>query len=285
MNTAINQAMQTIANQQQGIDKQAVASVLGQTPPPDKLYEIDEILTKTGEFTSECYINRDLSTLRFQLRVLAQATNPRYPLLERMFFLTIFSSNMDEFFEIRVAGLMQKMKQGDHLSSLDGRKPSELLAEISQVAHRAVEEQYRILNNDILPELAENDIRYLKRHELSESQKVWMKEYFFEQVLPVLTPISIDPAHPFPRLVNKSLNFIVSLEGKDAFGRDINLAIVPAPRSLPRVIRLPDELTGGKEHHVMLSAIIHEHVGELFLGMKVTGCHQFRLTRNADLAL
>lgn len=108
MNTAINQAMQTIANQQQGIDKQAVASVLGQTPPPDKLYEIDEILTKTGEFTSECYINRDLSTLRFQLRVLAQATNPRYPLLERMFFLTIFSSNMDEFFEIRVAGLMQK---------------------------------------------------------------------------------------------------------------------------------------------------------------------------------
>ncbi|WP_406564490.1 polyphosphate kinase 1 [Moraxella bovoculi] len=242
-------------------------------------------MNEVGGFTPECYINRDLSTLRFQLRVLAQAVNPRNPLLERMFFLTIFSSNMDEFFEIRVAGLLQKMKNGDKSSSLDGRKPSELLAEISRVAHRAVEEQYRILNEEILPELAKSDIRYLKRHELTDAQKVWMRGYFFNQVLPVLTPISIDPAHPFPRLVNKSLNFIVSLEGKDAFGRDINRAIVPAPRSLPRVIRLPDELTGGKDHHIMLSAVIHEHVGELFLGMKVIGCHQFRLTRNADLAL
>ena len=102
---------------------------------------------------------------------------------------------------------------------------------------------------------------------------------------PVLTPISLDPAHPFPRLVNKSLNFIVTLEGKDAFGRQIDLAVVPAPRSLPRVVRLPDELTGGKEHHVMLSAIIHEHVSDLFPGMTATGCYQFRVTRNADLAL
>ncbi|MDU5863628.1 MAG: polyphosphate kinase 1, partial [Acinetobacter sp.] len=106
-----------------------------------------------------------------------------------------------------------------------------------------------------------------------------------EQVAPVLTPISLDPAHPFPRLVNKSLNFIVTLEGKDAFGRQIDLAVVPAPRSLPRVVRLPDELTGGKEHHVMLSAIIHEHVSDLFPGMTATGCYQFRVTRNADLAL
>ena len=112
-----------------------------------------------------------------------------------------------------------------------------------------------------------------------------MKKYFQEQVAPVLTPISLDPAHPFPRLVNKSLNFIVTLEGKDAFGRQIDLAVVPAPRSLPRVVRLPDELTGGKEHHVMLSAIIHEHVSDLFPGMTATGCYQFRVTRNADLAL
>ncbi|MDO4441030.1 MAG: polyphosphate kinase 1 [Moraxella sp.] len=260
-------------------------SVLGTVPPPAQLTKITPIMNEVGGFTPECYINRDLSTLRFQLRVLAQAVNPRHPLLERMFFLTIFSSNMDEFFEIRVAGLLQKMKNGDKSSSLDGRKPSEILAEISRVAHRAVDEQYRILNEEILPELAKSDIRYLKRHELTDAQKAWMREYFFNQVLPVLTPISIDPAHPFPRVVNKSLNFIVSLEGKDAFGRDINRAIVPAPRSLPRVIRLPDELTGGKDHHIMLSAVIHEHVGELFLGMKVTGCHQFRLTRNADLAL
>lgn len=267
------------------IEQQAMQSVLGTAPPPNRLHEITPIKNESGHYTPECYINRDLSTLRFQLRVLAQALNPRHPLLERMFFLIIFSSNMDEFFEIRVAGLIQKMKNGDKSSSIDGRKPSEILAEISQVAHRAVEEQYRILNEEILPELAKADIRYLKRHELTNAQKAWMREYFFQQVLPVLTPISIDPAHPFPRLVNKSLNFIVSLEGKDAFGRDINRAIVPAPRSLPRVIRLPDELTGGKDHHVMLSAVIHEHVAELFLGMKVTGCHQFRLTRNADLAL
>ena len=238
-----------------------------------------------GSYSPSSYIHRDLSLLQFHLRVLAQAASPRHPLLERLFFLIIFSSNMDEFFEIRVAGIMQKLNLGDVATSPHGKRPSEILNEISAVARDAIKEQYRILNEDILPALADEDIRYLKRDELNAAQSAWMKQYFFEQVAPVLTPISIDPAHPFPRLVNKSLNFIVSLEGKDAFGRDINLAIVPAPRSLPRVIRLPDELTGGREHHVMLSAIIHEHVSELFLGMSVTGCHQFRLTRNADLDL
>lgn len=250
------------------------------------MIELEELFDETGAYTPNCYINRDLSSLRFQLRVLAQATNPRFPLLERMFFLTIFSSNLDEFFEIRVAGLIKKFKQqNDAATGIDGRRPSDVLQRISTIAHRAVDEQYRILNEDILPELAKHDIRYLRRGELSDAQRAWMKEYFFTQVMPVLTPISIDPAHPFPRLVNKSLNFIVSLEGKDAFGRDINLAIVPAPRSLPRIIRLPDELTDGKEHHVMLSAVIHEHVSELFLGMQVKGCYQFRLTRNADLTV
>lgn len=180
---------------------------------------------------------------------------------------------------------MQKLNIGDVSSNDQGMRPSEVLKEISATAHDAIDEQYRILNEDILPALANDGIRYLKREELNAEQSAWMKRYFTEQVSPVLTPISIDPAHPFPRLVNKSLNFIATLEGKDAFGRDINLAIVPAPRSLPRVIRLPDELTGGKEHHVMLSAVIHEHIGELFPGMSVTGCHQFRLTRNADLDL
>ena len=238
-----------------------------------------------GSYSSSSYINRDLSLLQFHMRVLAQAASPLHPLLERLFFLIIFSSNLDEFFEIRVAGLMQKLNLGDAPHSPHGMRPSETLSEISLVAHKAIDEQYRILNEDILPALAEQDIRYLKRDELNAKQSAWMKRYFIEQVSPVLTPISIDPAHPFPRLVNKSLNFIASLEGKDAFGRDINLAIVPAPRSLPRVIRLPDELTGGKEHHVMLSAVIHEHIGDLFPGMNVTGCHQFRLTRNADLDL
>ncbi len=194
-----------------------------------------------GSYSSSSYINRDLSLLQFHMRVLAQAASPLHPLLERLFFLIIFSSNLDEFFEIRVAGLMQKLNLGDAPHSPHGMRPSETLSEISLVAHKAIDEQYRILNEDILPALAEQDIRYLKRDELNAKQSAWMKRYFIEQVSPVLTPISIDPAHPFPRLVNKSLNFIASLEGKDAFGRDINLAIVPAPRSLPRVIRLPDE--------------------------------------------
>ncbi|MBH0006204.1 polyphosphate kinase 1 [Psychrobacter sp. SWN149] len=249
------------------------------------LAEIDWQRSEDGNYSANSYINRDLSLLQFHLRVLAQAASPRHPLLERLFFLIIFSSNLDEFFEIRVAGIMQKLNIADVSTSAHGMRPSEVLNEISAITHEAISEQYRILNEDILPALALEDIRYLKREELNAKQSAWMKRYFTEQVLPVLTPISIDPAHPFPRLVNKSLNFIATLEGKDAFGRDINLAIVPAPRSLPRVIRLPDELTGGKEHHVMLSAIIHEHIGELFPGMSVTGCHQFRLTRNADLDL
>ncbi len=251
----------------------------------DNLTQVDWQRSEDGSYSPSSYINRDLSLLQFHLRVLAQAASPRHPLLERLFFLMIFSSNLDEFFEIRVAGIMQKLNLGNVSTSAHGMRPSEILNEISAVTHDAINEQYRILNEDILPALAEQDIRYLKRDELNVEQSAWMKRYFIEQVAPVLTPISIDPAHPFPRLVNKSLNFIATLEGKDAFGRDINLAIVPAPRSLPRVIRLPDELTGGKEHHIMLSAVIHEHVGELFPGVNVTGCHQFRLTRNADLDL
>lgn len=251
----------------------------------ESLTDIDWQRSEDGSYSPSSYINRDLSLLQFHLRVLAQAASSRHPLLERLFFLIIFSSNIDEFFEIRVAGIMQKLNLGDVSTSVHGMRPSEVLEEISVITHAAIAEQYRILNEDILPALAKEDIRYLKRDELNSEQSAWMKRYFTEQVSPVLTPISIDPAHPFPRLVNKSLNFIATLEGKDAFGRDINLAIVPAPRSLPRVIRLPDELTGGKEHHVMLSAVIHEHIGELFPGMNVTGCHQFRLTRNADLDL
>nr|HQV21492.1 polyphosphate kinase 1 [Agitococcus sp.] len=159
------------------------------------------------------------------------------------------------------------------------------LKQISDICHQAVEKQYRILNEDLFPALAAENIRFLKRDELNPEQAAWVKQYFREQVLPVLTPISLDPAHPFPRLVNKSLNFIVSLEGKDAFGRQIALAIVPAPRSLPRVVRLPDELVQGGDQHVLLSAIIHEHVSELFSGMVATGCYQFRVTRNADLTV
>ncbi|MHA3052073.1 polyphosphate kinase 1 [Acinetobacter sp. ANC 4641] len=231
------------------------------------------------------YINRELSILDFHLRVLEQAVDPLHPLLERLNFLLIFSRNLDEFFEIRVAGVMEQLTLGNESHSPDGLTPKQVLEQISKTAHIAIERQYRILNQEILARLREEDICFLRRGELTPAQTAWVKKYFQEQVAPVLTPISLDPAHPFPRLVNKSLNFIVTLEGKDAFGRQIDLAVVPAPRSLPRVVRLPDELTDGKEHHVMLSAIIHEHVSDLFPGMTATGCYQFRVTRNADLAL
>ena len=241
--------------------------------------------TATEYSYNERYINRELSILDFHLRVLEQAVDPLHPLLERMNFLLIFSRNMDEFFEIRVAGMMEQLTLGNESRSPDGLTPKQVLDQISKTAHEAIERQYRILNEEIFPKLREEDICFLRRGELTPAQSVWIKKYFQEQVAPVLTPISLDPAHPFPRLVNKSLNFIVTLEGKDAFGRQIDLAVVPAPRSLPRVVRLPDELTGGKEHFVMLSAIIHEHVSDLFPGMTATGCYQFRVTRNADLAL
>lgn len=229
------------------------------------------------------YLNRELSILDFNLRVLEQATDLRHPLIERLNFLLIFSRNLDEFFEIRVAGLQQQIMMGQANPGPDGLLPQEVLATISALCHAAVERQYRILNEDLLPALAEENIRYLRREEWNDQQATWVRRYFKEQVLPVLTPIGLDPAHPFPRLVNKSLNFIVSLEGKDAFGRQISLAVVPAPRSLPRVVRVPDELTDGGDQHVMLSSIIHEHVSELFPGMTANGCFQFRVTRNADM--
>ncbi|WP_445115211.1 polyphosphate kinase 1 [Acinetobacter sp. WZC-1] len=246
---------------------------------------VNSTSTDTEYSYNERYINRELSILDFHLRVLEQAVDPLHPLLERMNFLLIFSRNMDEFFEIRVAGVMEQLTLGNESHSPDGLTPKQVLESISATTHAAVERQYRILNEEIFPKLREEDICFLRRGELTPAQSVWIKKYFQEQVAPVLTPISLDPAHPFPRLVNKSLNFIVTLEGKDAFGRQIDLAVVPAPRSLPRVVRLPDELTGGKEHFVMLSAIIHEHISDLFPGMTATGCYQFRVTRNADLAL
>jgi polyphosphate kinase len=230
----------------------------------------------------EFYLNRELSILAFNLRVLEQSLDDVHPLLERLSFLRIFSSNLDEFFEIRVAGLKRQLSLGRATPEPDGMLPNEVLSRISELCHSAVDRQYRILNEVVLPAMAQENIRFLKREEWSEKQSAWIKKYFREQVYPVLTPIGLDPAHPFPRVVNKSLNFIVSLEGKDAFGRALNFAIVPAPRSLPRMIRLPDE-TGSGDSFVFLSSIIHEHAQELFPGMSVQGSYQFRVTRNADI--
>ena len=230
------------------------------------------------------YINRELSLLQFNLRVLEQAMDEHHPLMERLNFLLIFSSNMDEFFEIRVAGLKNRLETGTGRPGPDGMLAEEVLAEVARVTHDAVQRQYHILQNILLPALAEEGVHFLRREDWTPAQTEWVKKYFRDQIYPVLTPIALDPAHPFPRLVNKSLNFIVSLDGKDAFGRSTGLAIVPAPRSLPRLMRLPEEICeDGNDNFIFLSSMIHAHVSDLFPGMKATGCYQFRVTRNADL--
>ncbi len=234
---------------------------------------------------SGLYIHRELSQLQFNIRVLDQALDERTPLLERLKFLLIFSRNMDEFFEIRVAGLKGQIALDHELIGPDAIPPRRALAEISEIAHRQIERQYAILNERILPELAEKGIRIVRRTQWTQKQKLWVRRYFREEVAPLVTPIGLDPTHPFPLLVNKSLNFIVRLDGIDAFGRDSGLAIVPAPRILPRLIRMPPEICEGGDNYVLLSSMIHAHAEELFPGMQVLGCYQFRLTRNADLTL
>jgi len=234
-------------------------------------------------FAPEFYLNRELGLLSFNRRVLAQAENRAYPLLERLRFLCIVSSNLDEFFEVRVAGLHAEIEAGSAPIYPDQLRADQVYKQVAGEARELVARQYALLNKEILPGLEQHGIRFLRRSEFTPQQADWMKGYFLREVMPVLTPIGLDPAHPFPRVLNKSLNFAVELEGKDAFGRNSGIAIVQAPRVLPRVIRLPQNVAGAEYDFVFLSSILHEHVGELFSGMKVLGCYQFRLTRNSEL--
>ncbi|MBM6551076.1 polyphosphate kinase 1 [Marinomonas ostreistagni] len=231
----------------------------------------------------ELYFNRELSHLQFNARVLEQAMDENHPILNRLMFLCIFSSNMDEFFEIRVAGLKSQIEYSREKNGPDGMHPAKVLDLISDHAHQLVRRQYRILNDIIFPKLAEENIRFIRRSVWTEQQSAWVKRYFRDNVLPIISPIGLDPAHPFPRLANKTFNFVVELEGRDAFGRENGLAIVPAPSSLPRLVKLPDDVCDGGDNMVFLSSIIHAHADQLFPGMTVKGCYQFRLTRNADL--
>ena len=234
-------------------------------------------------FPTEHFINRELSLLQFQRRVLAQAADSGVPLLERLRFLCIVSSNLDEFFEIRVSGIKEQIRLGSRSAGNDGLVPIELLDRVSKEVHEIIAEQYGLLNEEILPALEGEGIVFLRRSLWSDAQRAWIREYFLREVMPVLTPIGLDPAHPFPRVLNKSLNFAIELEGLDAFGRDSGAAIVQAPRALPRVIRLPNEICDQEYSFVFLSSVLHAHVGELFSGMHVLGCYQFRVTRNSDL--
>ncbi|MEO8017285.1 MAG: polyphosphate kinase 1 [Pseudomonadota bacterium] len=231
--------------------------------------------------SAEHYINRELSLLEFNGRVLAQALDDRVPLLERLKFLCISSNNLDEFFEIRVAGLKQRLELGSNQPGADGLTITEQLQAIHDRTRGLVDAQYACLNNVILPALGQQGIELLAHTTWDVSTARWLERYFEGEIEPVLSPLGLDPARPFPRIQNKSLNFIVRLAGQDAFGRDTGLAIVQAPRSLPRVVALPQE--DGRKRFVLLTGIVQQFVSKLFSGMEVLGCYQFRVTRNSDL--
>ncbi|MDX8381165.1 MAG: polyphosphate kinase 1 [Ghiorsea sp.] len=241
--------------------------------------------TMTSLTSPENYLNRELSMLEFNQRVLDMACDTTLPLLERLRFLCICSSNMDEFFEVRVAVQKQKQAIGSLSVSADGLTASETLILIRHRVEKMLTQKYELFNDDLIPAMRDEGISFLHRNEWNDVQKKWIASFFKREVLPVLTPIGLDPAHPFPRLLSKILNFMISLEGKDAFGRDSKYAVVQAPRSVQRVIRLPDEIASSPDCYVFLSSIIHEHVDDLFPGMRAKSCHQFRITRDSEIDL
>jgi polyphosphate kinase len=231
----------------------------------------------------EYYLNRELSALAFNRRVLEQAKDDTLPLLERVRFLAISSSNLDEFFEIRVAGLKQRVELGASKPGPDGLTPQQQLDRIATEARQLVAEQYRVLNEVIRPALHGEGLGLIAADNTPKSVERWLSEYFQREVEPVLTPLALDPARPFPRIQNKSLNFIVRLAGTDAFGRNTSLAIVQVPRSLPRVLPIGGTLSADGPTLALLSRIIQLNIDRLFEGVEVLGCWQFRVTRNSDL--
>jgi len=240
-----------------------------------------EAMNDTDLHAAQLYINRELSFLEFNQRVLEQAKDRRIPLLERVRFLCISCANLDEFFEIRVASLKELREAGAAQGGPDGLSVPEQLKAIRARAARLVAEQYELLNDVLLPELSAGGVIFVSPDTWTEAQAAWLAEYFEREVEPVLSPLALDPARPFPKILNKSLNFAVVVEGEDGFGRNSGLAVVQAPRSLPRLIRLPDEL--GSRNFVFLATIVEAFVSKLFAGMRMRGCYQFRVTRNSDL--
>jgi polyphosphate kinase len=229
-------------------------------------------------------LNREIGLLEFNSRVLAQAEDPHVPLLERLRFVSIVSSNMDEFFEIRMSDLREQLRENPNKILADGLTVKESYTRITNQAHDLVLREYTLLQKSILPELENEKVIFKNSKIWSPKEYQWAKDFFHRELVPLLTPIALDPAHPFPRVINKSLNFLVSLEGKDSFGRNATLAVVQAPRSLPRVVRMPRHLEDPNETcFVLLSSFMQAFVNELFPGIKVTGCYQFRVTRNSDL--
>ncbi|MDJ0917725.1 MAG: polyphosphate kinase 1 [Woeseiaceae bacterium] len=235
-------------------------------------------------FPPEQFINRELSLLEFNKRVLALAKDPSVPLLERLRFLCITCTNLDEFFEIRVAALKQRMAIGALAQGPEELAASEVFGVIRKEMLTVVKEQYELLNDVLFPSLADAGVNFVRSEHWTKEQSEWLENYFMEQVVPVLTPLTFDPSRPFPRLLNKSLNFIVRLNGRDAYGRKRHRGMLQAPRSLPRIIKLPESMSSTDSHdYVFLSSVIRVHVDKLFPGLNVDGCYQFRVTRNSNL--
>lgn len=228
------------------------------------------------------YFNRELSQLDFNFRVLAQAQDASVPLLERLRYLCISCTNLDEFFEIRAATVQHAQTFGAPLPA-DGLSPATVLKTIHDRAAELVDAQYTCWNETLRPALNASGVRVLGRDSWNPEQARWLREYFRDEVMPVLSPLGLDPSHPFPKILNKSLNVVVVLKGKDAFGRAGHLAIVRAPRSLPRIIQMPEEVSGGAYDFVFLASILSAFVDDLFPGMEVKGAYQFRVTRNSEL--
>lgn len=232
---------------------------------------------------NELFLNRELGVLAFNERVMAMATDPRIGLLERLKYLCISASNLDEFFEIRVAGLMEQARQSPDFRDRDGLTASEVLLLVSDRTHDLVERQYRLFNQEIVPALEKEGVFFHTVDTWTPEVAQWAQQYFEAEVVPVLTPIGLDPAHPFPVVYNKSLNFAVELSGEDAFGRESTMAVVQAPRVLPRLIRMPPDITPYPHGFIMLTSIMQGCIPALFPGMDVKGVYQFRVTRNSDL--
>lgn len=205
------------------------------------------------------------------------------PLLERLRYLCIVSSNLDEFFEIRISSLKEQQRQSPLVAGVDGRTPDETFELVQDAAHALTLRQNDLFINHVQPALRQEGIEILDTPEWSEPVRTWVQASFERDVMPLLTPIGLDPARPFPRVYNKSLNFIVSLSGIDAFGRVASIAIVQAPRSLPRIFRVPPEISGIAHGYVMLTTVISAFMHELFVGLEVKGCYRWRVTRNSDL--
>lgn len=228
-------------------------------------------------------LNRELSLLKFNERVLSMAERASTPLLERLRYLCIVSSNLDEFFEIRISSVKEQQRQRPSVAGADGRTPDQTFDLVQAAAHELTIRQNDLLINHVLPELRNEGIELFDSSSWSEPVKDWVKASFDRDIMPLLTPIGLDPARPFPRVYNKSLNFIVSLSGIDAFGRVASIAIVQAPRSLPRIFRIPPEVSGIAHGYILLTTVISAFMHELFVGLDVKGSYRWRVTRNSDL--